>query len=114
MTADWTQNTARLKLLVAIMTALLVAGLVLLAVGMARTAGKMTRSENPTASVADASVPFGELKLRLPAGVQIVEMTTGDGRLYLRTEDEAGLSVIYVIDGKDGRHLGRILLEAAP
>ena len=114
MTADWTQNTTRLKLLVGIMTALLVAGLVLLAVGMLRTAGDMVRPESPSAPAAARSLPLGDVKLPLPAGVRVVEMTTGEGRLYLRAADEAGSETIYVIDARDGRLLGRLLPESGP
>ena len=102
MSTDWTQNGRGLKLLVAVMTLLLVAGLVLLVVGLARTAGELS-------ATAPAPLPgFPDLELTLPAGMRIVETTAAGTRLYVRAEDAGGRGVIFVVDAEAGQVVGRI------
>jgi len=110
MQRDWTQNGVGLKLLVGVMTVLLVAGLVLLVVGLARTAGDMARG----GEAATALAGFPDVVLQLPAGARVVE-TSAAGRLYyVRAEDDAGRGVVFVVDTETGRLVGRIRLAPAP
>ena len=106
MIRDWTQNGLGLKLLVAAMTLLLVAGLVLLLFGLMRGAGRLggTAGEAPAA--------FPDLRLALPPGARVVESTAAGDRLYLRAEDSQGRGLVLVVDVRDGRLIGRILLES--
>lgn len=108
MARDWTRNALGLKLLIAGMTALLVAGLVLLIVGMARTAGELGRGG------AAAPAGFGELRLPVPAGARLEGVTADGGRLYLDIRDNGGRSQLLVVDAAEGRLLGRIVLEPGP
>ncbi|MDP6342654.1 MAG: hypothetical protein QF578_17465 [Alphaproteobacteria bacterium] len=99
MAADWTENTKALKLLVGGMTALLVIGLILLLVGMARTAGEM-------------SATLGDLAVRVDPGDQLIDIAAGDGRLYLTVRQADGGQAVIVLDADSGRRLGRLRLEA--
>lgn len=105
MARDWTRNALGLKLLIAGMTALLVAGLALLVVGMVRTAGEIGR-ETPA--------DFGELTLSLPPGGRLEGVTASGERLYLRIENDDGRTTLLVVDAAEGRLLGRVLLEPGP
>jgi len=91
------------------MTVLLVGGLVLLIVGMARTAGELGRGEA-------VAVPsgFGELRLTLPPGARLESVTAGGDRLYLRLAAADGKTELLVVDAARGRLLGRIVLEPQP
>jgi hypothetical protein len=110
MRRDWTQNGLGLKLLVGIMTVLLLAGLVLLVLGLARTAGEMARG-----TAGEARLPgFPDIVLRLPAGARIVE-TTAAGRLYyVRAEAPSGEGVVFIVDAEAGTLLGRIRVVGGP
>lgn len=101
MTADWTENTRALKLLVIGMTVLLVGGLVLLAVGMARTASKM-------------SAELGDVPVSVPAGSSLIGVTADSGRLYLALRHGDGGQEVLVLDAASGRTLGRLDLAATP
>ncbi len=86
------------------MTALLVLGLALLVVGVVRTAGELGR---PAAGEAG----FGETDLALPAGARLITMSADQGRLYLHVREADQGEAILVVDGTDGRLLGRIRLR---
>lgn len=83
------------------MTTLLVAGLVLLVVGMARTANEFDRG-------------FGEARIALPDGARVVETAATDDRLFLRLEEAGGARSILVFDLQRKALLGRIRLEEGP
>lgn len=111
MATEMTQIGPGLKLLVAGMTVLLVAGLVLLVVGIARTAGEMGR-DDATATPAPARLSsFGDLHIALPPGHRLDSLTAAGERLYLRTTGPDGGAAVLTVDAADGRLLGRILLE---
>lgn len=110
MAREWTENRLGLKLLVGALTALLAAGLILLVVGLARTSGELGADD---ASVALAPAAFGELRVGLPAGHRLASLAADGGRLYLRTVGPEGAAQVLVLDGAEGRLLGRILLDPA-
>ena len=111
MMQDWTENPGRLKLLIWIMTGLLVIGLVLLVVGMARTASELSQAESPAALAGPAA--FADIGLAIPEGARIAAMTTGEGRLFVALIDAGGRQSILVLDAGDGRRLGQISLAPA-
>jgi hypothetical protein len=111
MSEDWTRTSPRLKLLVGTMTALLVLGLALLVVGVVRTAGEFG-GELGDSAADEAS--FGETDLALPAGARLITMSADRGRLYLHVREADGGEAILVVDGTDGRLLGRIRLQGGP
>jgi hypothetical protein len=100
MAEHWSQNTALLKGLIAGMTGLLVVGLVLLVVGMARTAGEL------------APPPAGEGHIALPQGARVLEMAPSGEQLYLRIEEPGGGQAILLFD-KSRKRVGRWSLEPA-
>lgn len=89
---------ALLKGLIAVMTTLLVAGLVLLVVGMARTA-KELGADAPAAG-----------RIALPPGARVLEMAPEGDRLYLRIEEPDGRQAILLLD-EAKRPVGRWELE---
>lgn len=80
------------------MTGLLAVGLVLLVVGMARTAGEL-----------GASAP-GAGRIALPEGARVLEMAPQGDALYLRIEERDGGQAILLLD-KSKRTVGRWALE---
>lgn len=88
---------ALLKGLIAVMTTLLVVGLIVLVVGMARTAGEL--SEAPAAG-----------RIALPSGARVLEMAPDGDRLYLRIEERDGRQAILLFDAAK-RPVGRWELE---
>jgi hypothetical protein len=99
MAEHWSQNTTLLKGLIAVMTGLLVIGLILLVVGMARTAGEMTP-------------PPVNGRIALPAGARVLEMAPSGDALYLRIEEPGGGQAILLLDGSK-KQVGRWSLEPA-
>jgi hypothetical protein len=99
MAGDWTQVPRWLKLSVVVMTLLLGAGLIALAVGIARTAGRMAATPQT----------IGELGIELPAGQEIRQVGAGDGRLYIAIAPPGGpIESILVLDVASGRRLGSL------
>ncbi len=88
-----------LKILIWVMTGLLVAGLIALLIGFARTAGKMS---------ADAAV--GEHLVKLPEGAELLGIEADSGRLYLSLKVD-GETQILIVDAASGRRLGLLRLE---
>lgn len=99
MSEHWSQNTTLLKGLIFGMTTLLVVGLILLLIGMARTAR-------------DLSGPVGEGRIALPAGARVLEMAPAGDGLYLRVEEADGGQAILLLD-KAKQQVGRWSLEPA-
>lgn len=95
MAGDWTEVPRWLKLTVAVMTFLLLAGLILLVVGIGRT----TRTP----------VLLGELKFELPAGHEVRHIGAGDGRVYIAVAPPGGsVGLIVILDAGSGRRLGSL------
>ena len=102
MTADWTQNTRALKIVVAVLTGLIVIGLMLLVWGMARTAKRMTDRS--------AAEPRG---YELPAGAELVRSDLDDDRVLLHLRID-GRDVLQVIDLTTGKLVRQLTLEPTP
>lgn len=89
----------KLKYLVIFLGILIVLGLGLLVYGIATKAGKL--AEGPS-TVDGATVP-------LPAEAKVVEMVSGENRLFVRVESVDGEQIL-IFDDK-GRELGTITLD---
>jgi hypothetical protein len=107
MTQHWTENSTRLKLLVGVMTTLLVIGLILLVVGIARTSKELTEQSTQLAA------KIGDVPVQLTPGDSLVDLTADNGRLYLAIRHKNGRQSVVVLDGKTGEHLGQLKLETS-
>ena len=105
MTQHWTENSTRLKLLVGIMTTLLVVGLILMVIGIAKTSKEL--SDQAAQSMKDIAVELGQ-------DDTMTDLTADDGRLYLGIRHKDGRQSIRVLDAKTGKPVGLIRLEAKP
>lgn len=83
------------------MTGLLVLGLILLAYGMVRTAGKM-------------SADLGEVAVPVPEGADLVNVSADGGRLYVALRHADGTQEVLVLEAKSGRQVGRYRLTPTP
>ena len=101
MTQHWTENSTRLKLLVGVMTTLLVVGLILLVVGIAKTSKELDEANAKN---------LGDVPIILAPGDELVGLTADGGRLYLGIKHQDGRESIKVIDGSNGEIVGRFLL----
>jgi hypothetical protein len=92
-----------LKIAVAIMTALLILGIVALVYGMARQAAKLGASSSvPTLS---AQSLYGQ-SLALGQG-ELQSVSASDGLVVLHWRGEASDTIV-TLEGRNGRELGRI------
>jgi len=105
MTQHWTENSTRLKLLVGVMTSLLAIGLILLVVGIAKTSKELDEF---------SAKNLGDVHIILDPGDELVGLTADGGRLYLGIKQQDGRQSIKVIDGSNGKIVGRFLLGAKP
>ncbi len=92
-----------LKIAVAIMTTLLILGILALVYGVARTASKLGSA--PSSSTLPAQSLYGQ-KLALGKG-EIMSVSVSDGLIVLYWKGEASDTVI-TIEGRNGREVGRI------
>jgi len=117
------------KILVAAMGVLIVAGMGLLIYGVMQTSGKLGADKAPpppppsasaVAPLASSAEPFGAVALGEPEGSHIAHMTSdGQGRLLLGVSGGGKPDRVLVIDVTEGRRLGVIGLgsdmrETAP
>jgi hypothetical protein len=93
-----------LKISIAIMTALLILGIVALVFGMARQASRLG-TPSTRALPSAASKPYGQT-LKLGQG-QLAGVSTSNDFLILHWKGAAG-DVILTIDPRDGQEVGRI------
>ena len=118
MGANWTETSTGLKLLVITMTGLLVVGLILLAVGLARTAGALGRivaaDGVPAAAARPAQSFEGEFEIEIPAGTRLRSITATDDLLYLHVGGAGAADTIVVLDRRTGAGRARIILRPAP
>jgi uncharacterized protein DUF6476 len=99
-------NQRALKILVAVMTMLLIAGIAALAVGIT---GKL--SHRPPALPAEmVTAP----PITLPHGASIERMSTGPDRIVLEILLADGSAELVVIDLATGRLVGMVPLKEAP
>ncbi len=105
MTQHWTENSTRLKLLVGIMTTLLVVGLILLVVGIAKTSKELSDQ---------AAMNIGDMPITLAPGDTLINLSADKGRLYLGIRHKDGGQSIKVVDTATRKIIGQYLLEAKP
>ncbi|MEQ9642499.1 MAG: DUF6476 family protein [Alphaproteobacteria bacterium] len=101
MDSDWTQNTRALKVVVAVLTGLIVIGMVLLVWGMARTSKRMTDRS--------AAAPHSHA---LPPGAELVRTDLADDRVLLHLRID-GQDVLQVVDLSTGKLVRQLTLEPA-
>ena len=102
-------NLAVLKSITIGMGFLIVGGLAALVYGAMNQAGKLKLEKAESAPALEAPKPFGLLELKEPAGTEILELATGDGRLFLRLGGGGKPERILVLDAKTATVLGTIL-----
>ena len=105
MTQHWTENSTRLKLLVGIMTTLLVVGLILLVVGIAKTSKELSDQ---------AALNMGDVPIALAPGDRLIDLSADDGRLYLGIRHKDGGQSVKVVDTATRKVIGQYLLKAKP
>ncbi|MBT3371610.1 MAG: hypothetical protein HOA08_19215 [Rhodospirillaceae bacterium] len=108
MTQHWTENSTRLKLLVGGMTTLLVIGLILLVVGIARTSKELTEQSEQLAA------KIGDVPVKMAPGDTLINLSADNGKLYLAIRHGDGTQSVLVLDAKNGKQLGRLELETSP
>jgi hypothetical protein len=113
MTQHWTENSTRLKLLVGVMTTLLVIGLILLVVGIARTSKELSDQSTQSAGKIAAG-KMGDVAVKLAPGDDLIDLTADNGRLYLAIRQADGGQAVIVLDAVTGARLGRLRLEPGP
>jgi hypothetical protein len=99
-----------LKIAIAIMTVLLIAGFILLVYGLSTRVGKKAE-ENPLATVPAVAegAPPALLELPVEAGASIASVRTEQGRLIIHLRQPGG-DEIAIIDLATGREIRRIRL----
>ena len=105
-----------LKLLKAItigMGFLIVGGLVALGYGAMTQAGKL-KTEKPASALPEPLKPFGAIELKEPAGSEILEVASGDKRLFLRVGGGGRPERLLVLDAETGSLLGTVFVTEAP
>ncbi|MSP76902.1 MAG: hypothetical protein EXR12_12280 [Rhodospirillaceae bacterium] len=100
--ASQTSAPLWLKVLVIVMGLLIVAGFVVVAAEIARRMSTPNAGRPPAMSSA-----FSE-RIPLPAGAQVVAMTTVGDRLIVHVEVKGGPSFAYILDPKNGALLGTV------
>ncbi len=103
--SPWTPGRVRmLKISVAIMTTLLILGIIALVFGVARQAAKLGTTAKSTPSLSAQSV-YGQ-SLALGQG-ELKSVSTSNGMIVLHWKGDANDTVV-TIDAQSGRELGRI------
>jgi len=97
-----------LKILVAVMGVMLVAGLAVVIVTI------FNRATQRQASVPAVSGSFGHTAVTLPAGARVVEMREAGGRLVLRLQRADGSDMLLILDLATGTEIGSIDLKPGP
>lgn len=85
----------------AVLTGLLIVGMVLLVVGMLRTADEMAGGAR-------------ELRVEVPPGHRLEDASLSGDRLLLRLRTEEGTARLLVIDLESGRRLRDVILAPGP
>jgi hypothetical protein len=93
-----------LKITIAIMTALLVVGILALVYGMARQASKLGATAKPAAVLAE-QVPYVQ-SLALGQG-ELKGVTASDG-LIIFDWKAPGNEIVVILEARNGREIGRI------
>lgn len=99
----------KLKIAIAVMSVLLVAGFILLMVGIYLQMQKAGQSAAGAAAVAPPVGIYGTMTLPVRAGAEVTHMLTDQGRLILHLRHASG-SEIAIIDLTTGREIQRLHL----
>ena len=102
-----TEISTRLKLLVGGMTTLLVIGLILLVVGIARTSKDLTEQSEQLAA------KIGDVPVQIAPGDILLNASAAGEKLYLAIRHADGRQSVMVIDAMTGEVFGRLKLEAS-
>ena len=88
---------------------LLVIGSVVVGTEVSRRLSSPKAAASPAAAPATVSTasPFTQ-RIELPAGAQVISMTTIGDRLVVQVENQAGLTSAYIVDPRTGALLGTI------
>lgn len=98
-----------LKSVVIGMAVLIALGMALLVYGLAQPGWRpFAGSAAPKADTDAAPAAFGDLRLPLPAGCSIADMTVVGQRLFVRTGPEGACARIFVVDAASGTILGTV------
>ena len=100
-----------------VMALMIVVGLGVLGVTVARRAGGAGSSDAQGAPVAAPVLPptaFGEVALQLPPRARILDMATDQRRLVLHLQLAGRDKALMVVDLETGRSLGLIRLQPDP
>ncbi|MDP6305499.1 MAG: hypothetical protein QF833_02305 [Alphaproteobacteria bacterium] len=109
-----------LKALVIGMGILILVAMAVLAVTIYKRAttpgGETAMGDGPRAGGASGLSfgAFGSVDLPVPAGAQVEEVDSGDGRLTLRLRLDDGSTRIMVVDLSSGALLGTLVLQPTP
>lgn len=105
------------KVAAAVMAVMIVVGLGVLGVTVAKRAGGSGRTETVdirTAVPVPAPTAFGEVKLQLPPRARILDMAMDQRRLVLHLQLAGRDKALMVVDLETGQSLGLIRLEPDP
>jgi len=115
MTENVTEQHRVLKSAVIIMGVLIVISVAVIIVTIAirasqpadEDASQAVQAVSPPAPpAAGHPVSFGDLRVVIPAGAEVLQMSVSGDRLLLLLSDEAGDRRIHVADATSGAHLG--------
>ena len=98
----------KLKIAIAVMSVLLVAGFILLLVGIYLQTQKTGKAAGATAVSPPVGI-YGTMTLPVRAGAEVTQMLTDQGRLILHLRQPSG-SEIAIIDLSTGREIQRLRL----
>jgi len=119
MTGTVNGSTRALKAVVIVMAILILAGVTIIVVTIAKRGGEMaarSAAEAPGEAPGEAPVAprgFDRARLELPEGSRIVEMATEDQRLVLRLRLADSSERILLVDMASGRVVGSLEIERA-
>jgi hypothetical protein len=99
----------KLKIAIAVMSVLLVAGFILLLVGIYLQTQKLDKSAEGAKTLAPPVGIYGTMTLPVRAGAEVTHVLTDQGRLILHLRQPSG-SEIAIIDLSTGREIQRLRL----
>lgn len=97
-----------LKALVVVMGVLIIVGVSVVAITIARRSGIDAEPETV------ATRPFDDVSVALPKGARLIDWTADGGRLVLRVRAADGGERLMIFDLASGRRLGTVHLAEEP
>ncbi len=110
MAVETTSNLRVLKAVVILLGVAILAAVAAIVVTIIQRAGQVVVDSEP-ASTAPAA--FGDQRVAIPAGAQVVGTTASDDRLVVRVRLGDGSEQLIVFDLNSGQRLGAFHLEPA-